>query len=58
MRNRGVGVSMKKAGEMLRPGMVQGKATKKQRGFFGLVRGGGRPTRLTAASRRRRVSNG
>lgn len=40
-------VSAKKAKEILRHGEVHGKAlTKRQRGLFGLIAGGGRPTRL------------
>ena len=36
-----------KAGEMLEHGEVHGKPlTEKQKGFFGLIRGGGKPTRL------------
>jgi len=39
-------VSRKKAGEILRHGTVHGKAlTGKQRGLFGLIAGGGTPSR-------------
>lgn len=40
-------VSRRKAGMILRHGMVRGhNLTRRQRGLFGLIRGGGRPTRL------------
>lgn len=44
-----------KAGEMLRHGEVGGKAplSKGQKGLFGLIRGGGKPTKL--AGRRRKA---
>lgn len=43
-KHRGAPVSPAKAGEILRHGEVRGhKLTKKQRGFFGLIRGGGTP---------------
>ncbi|MDI6808968.1 MAG: hypothetical protein QME66_08315 [Candidatus Eisenbacteria bacterium] len=40
-------LSMAKARKMLRHGSVRGKKiTKKQQGYFGLVAGGGRPSRM------------
>ena len=40
-------VSARKAKEILGHGEVHGRPlTKRQRGFFGLIAGGGRPTRL------------
>lgn len=43
-KRRGAPVSAAKAGEILRHGSVRGhKLTKKQKGFFGLIRGGGTP---------------
>ena len=39
--------SKHKAGEMLKHGEVHGKAlTEGQKGLFGLIRGGGKPTRM------------
>ena len=44
-RKRGL-PSKAKAGEMLRHGAVHGKAlSKAQKGYFGLIAGGGTPTR-------------
>lgn len=52
---KGVGVSMKKAGTILKHGAIRGRPlTRRQRGFFGAIRGGARLTRLRAGSRRRR----
>lgn len=52
MHKLGKGVSREKAGEILRHGEVHGKPlTSKQRGYFGLIRGGGKPTRLHSAMR-------
>lgn len=43
-----------KAGEILKHGEVRGHPlTKKQRGLFGLIRGGGTPTRLKRSLRSR-----
>jgi hypothetical protein len=40
-------VSKAKAGEILRDGEVRGRPlTKKQRGYFGLIRGGGTPAKM------------
>lgn len=51
-RKRGL-PSKAKAGEMLRHGEVHGKAlTEGQRGLFGLIRGGGTPTRTRKRRRR------
>ena len=42
--------SAHKAGKILKHGSVRGNPlTKKQKGFFGLIRGGKKPTRLDEA---------
>lgn len=47
MAKHGKKVSSRKAREILRHGEVRGKKlTKKQKGLFGLMAGGKRPTRL------------
>lgn len=47
MARHGIGISRQKAGTILRHGMVRGRRlTRRQRGLFGLVRGGSRPSRL------------
>lgn len=44
-----------KAGKMLKHGTVRGKPlTGPQEGYFGLVKGGGTPTRLRKNKKRRR----
>ena len=44
-------VTKKKAREILRDGKVRGKRlSSKQRGLFGLIAGGGKPTRLKRKS--------
>jgi hypothetical protein len=44
-----------KAGEMLRHGTVHGEPlTPSQKGLFGLIRGGGRPTRMKKKKKRDR----
>lgn len=44
------GIKKSKAKEMLRHGMVKGhKLTKKQKGLFGLIAGGKKPTRTKYA---------
>jgi len=48
-------LTSRKAGKMLRHGKVRGKRlTRKQRGLFGLIAGGGKPTRLKRRKRKRR----
>jgi hypothetical protein len=43
-----------KAGTMLRENRARGRPlTKKQKGLFGLIRGGGTPTRLARRRKRR-----
>ena len=44
-----------KAKKIMRHGRVRGKRlTKKQRGYFGLLAGGGKPTRLKRRKRKRK----
>jgi len=49
-------VSKAKAKKILRHGEVGGKKlTKAQEGYFGLLAGGGRPTRLKKTSKRKKA---
>lgn len=44
-----------KAGEMLKHGEVKGHSlTKKQKKFFGFIKGGGKPTRLKEMAKKAR----
>lgn len=46
-RKQSRSLSQEKAGEILRHGEVHGKPlTEKQKGLFGLIRGGKKPTRM------------
>jgi hypothetical protein len=48
-------VSVRKARKILRHGEVRGEPlTEKQKGLFGLIAGGGTPTRTKAKKRRKR----
>lgn len=49
-------ITVEKAKEIQRHGDIRGEPlTPKQKGFFGLIAGGGRPTRLKRRRRRKRL---